>query len=293
MKPVLMRHIETTTESFKAWRNANPYLHNPWHYHPELEITLVIKGKGILFVGDKILNYGENELFLIGSNLPHEWRSENNKNSDNYSQSIAVHFIKNFPGVDFDKISEAIPISNLLKQSSRGIKVLEEKTIEFVKEKLLSLIDTQGIERISLLFSILNAVASSPKLELLSSNVFVNSFDEGQNHKIIKVYKFMIANFKDPITLDQVAKQVNMTPTSFCRFFKKRTNKSFIQYINEIRVEYSCKLLIEENHNISEVAYESGFENISHFNKQFKKIIRMTPKEFISLQSTKSGNKEL
>lgn len=287
MKPVLMRHVETTTESFKAWKNANPYLHNPWHYHPELEITVIIKGSGVLFVGDKIMNYRENELFLIGSNLPHEWRSDIKKPMDNYSQSIAVHFMKNFQGVDFDKIPEAFFIKQLLDQSASGIRVGDLKTMEYVKEKLLLLIETKGIERISILFSILNAIASSPKLELLSSHSFVNSIEDGQNHKIIQVYKFMIANFKNQINLEQISAQVNMSSTSFCRFFKKRTNKSFIQYLNEIRVGYSCKLLIEGNYNISEVAYESGFENISHFNKQFKKIKKITPSEFSSLQSRK------
>ncbi|MDP2336412.1 MAG: AraC family transcriptional regulator [Bacteroidota bacterium] len=282
-----MRHIETTAESFKSWTNANPYLHNPWHYHPELEITVIIKGKGTLFVGDKILNYRENELFLIGPNLPHEWRSDIDKSNDYYSQNIAVHFIKNFPGIDFEKIIEATPIRNLLKQSFMGIKVTEESTMKFVKEKLFLLIETKGIERINILFSILNAIATSSNLELLSSHSFVNSIDEGQNHKIIQVYKYVISNFKNQIPIDQVAQQVHMTSTSFCRFFKKSTNKSFIQYINEIRVGYSCKLLIEENYTISEAAYESGFENISNFNKQFKKIKKLTPTEFIALQSRK------
>lgn len=293
MKPVLMRHIETTTQSFKAWRNSSPYLHNPYHYHPELEITIIIKGKGILFVGDKIQNYGENELFLIGSNLPHEWRSDFKQNADFYSQSIAVHFMKNLPGINFDQIPEAVAIKKLFEQSVRGIKIEEPRIIEFVKEKLLLLMDMEGIERISLLFSILNAIASTSELEILSSPTFVNSFGDGENHKIVQVFKYMIANFKDHISVDQMAKHLNMEPTSFCRFFKRRTNKSFIQYLNEIRIGYSCKLLIEDNHNISEVAYESGFENISHFNKQFKKIIKLTPKEFISKQSIKSGNKEL
>lgn len=291
MKPVLMRHIETTTQSFKAWRNANPYMHNPWHYHPELEITAIVKGKGVLFVGDKIMNYGENELFLIGSNLPHEWRSDFKQETDFYSQSIAVHFKKNFPGIDFDQLPEAIMIKKLFEQSLRGIRIGEPSIIDFVKEKLLLLIETEGIERISLLFTILHSIASSSSLELLSSPGFVNSFGAGENHKIIEVYKYMIANFKNHISLEEVAKQLNMTPSSFSRFFRKRTNKSFIQYLNEIRVGYSCKLLIEDDYNISEVAYESGFENISHFNKQFKKIIRLTPKEFISLQSTKSGSR--
>lgn len=291
MKPVLMRHIETTTQSFKAWRNASPYMHNPWHYHPELEITAIVKGKGVLFVGDNIMNYGENELFLFGSNLPHEWRSDFKHDADFYSQSVAVHFKKNLPGINFDQLPEAAMLTKLFEQSLRGIKIGDPSIIKFVKEKLLLLIETKGIERISLLFTILNAIASSSRLELLSSPGFVNSFGAGENQKIIEAYKYMIANFKNHISLEEVAQQVNMTSSSFCRFFRKRTNKSFIQYLNEIRIGYSCKLLIENDYNISEVAYESGFENISHFNKQFKKIIRLTPTEFISLQSAKSGSK--
>ncbi|MEO5648509.1 MAG: AraC family transcriptional regulator [Ginsengibacter sp.] len=288
MEPILMRHIETTTESFKTWRNENPYMHNPWHYHPELEITAIVKGKGLLFVGDKIMNYRENELFLIGSNLPHEWRSDFKETTDFYSQSIAVHFMKNLPGVDFDKIPEAVAIKKLLEHSARGIKIEEPDKIKFVREKLFLLIETEGIERISILFSILNAIALSSELELLSSPNFVHSFGDGDNHKIMQIYKFMIGNFKEHISLEQVAQQVNMTPTSFCRFFKKSTNKSFVQYINEIRVGYSCKLLMEGNYNIGEVGYESGFENISNFNKQFKKIKNLTPSEFISIQSEKT-----
>lgn len=291
MKPVLMRHIETTTQSFKAWRNASPYMHNPWHYHPELEITAIIKGKGVLFVGDNILNYGENELFLFGSNLPHEWRSDFKHDHDFYSQSIAVHFKKNFRGLDFDQLPEAVALKKLFEQSLRGIKISEPSIIEFVNRKLLLLIETEGIERISLLFAILNSIASSSKLEPLSSPGFVHSFGAGENHKIIEAYKYMIANFKNHISLEEVADQLNMTTSSFCRFFRRRTNKSFIEYLNEIRIGYSCKLLIENDYNISEAAYESGFENISHFNKQFKKIIKLTPTEFISIQSTKSGGR--
>lgn len=289
MKPVLMRHIETTTQSFKAWKNESPYIHNPWHYHPELEITAILKGKGVLFIGDRIMNYGENELFLIGPNLPHEWRSDFKKDTDFYSQSVAVHFKKNFPGVDFDQLSEAGLINKLIIQSVRGIKIKEPSIINFVKDKLNLLIETEGIERISLLFTILDSIAASPSLEPLCSPGFVQSFGAGENHKIIEVYKYMIANFKNHISLEEVADKLNMTTSSFSRFFKKRTNKSFVQYLNEIRVGYSCKLLIEKDYNISEVAYESGFENISHFNKQFKKIINLTPKQFIALQAQKSA----
>jgi AraC-like DNA-binding protein len=287
MNPVLMRHVETTNESFKAWRNGNPYLHNPWHYHPEVEITLITKGEGILFIGDKILNYKQNELIMIGPNLPHEWRSGIKKTNDYYSECIAIHFNKNFPGEDFYKIPEASPINHLFDLCCRGVKVNEECVKAFVKERLLLLIETKGIERINILLSILNCIASSSGIELLSSSGFVSSINERQNSRMNLIYKYVINNFKNQISVDSVARQLNMTTSSFCRFFKERTTKSFIKYLNEIRVGYACKLLLEENYSISEIAYESGFENISNFNKQFKNIKKITPSQFILLLSKK------
>jgi len=285
MNPILMRHMEPTNESFKAWKNGNPYLHNPWHYHPEVEITYITRGDGVLFIGDKILDYKQNELIMIGANLPHEWRSDINEAKDYYSECIAVHFNRNFPGEDFYNIPEAMPINYLFDLSMRGIKVREESAKAFIKEKLLALITTKGIERISLLFSILNRISICSDIELLSSAGFFNSISERQNDRINHIYKYVINNFKNEISIDAIATQVNMTTTSFCRFFKSRTSKSFIRYINEVRVGYACKLLLEENYAISEIAYDSGFENISNFNKQFKKIKNITPSQFIMLIS--------
>ena len=285
MNPILMRHVESTQESFKAWQNASPYLHNPWHYHPECEITYINQGSGVLFVGDKVLNYKKDSLVLIGPNLPHEWRSDIKESPDFYSRSTAVHFNKDFPGKDFYKIPEASTINYLLAQSVRGIKINHALSKETVKEKLLLLLETKGIERINHLFSMLNNIANAPKKEFLSSYSFVASIEEGQNHRMNQVYRYVMANFKDQVTVKHLAEEVNMTATSFCRFFKKRTNKPFIQYLNEIRVGYACKLLFEENYTISQIAFESGFGNLSNFNKQFKKIKKVTPSQFISQKS--------
>lgn len=283
MKPILMRHVETPPhDSFKSWENARPYLHNPWHYHPECEITYINKGSGVLFIGDQVLNYDNDTLIVIGPNLPHEWRSDSKENPDFYSQTFAVHFNKNFPGEDFYKIPEAVSINHLLEQSVRGIKINDNQTKKIVKEKLMLLLKTKGIERISILFSVLNNIASCQKIELLSSRIFVNSIDEGQNHRMNQVYKYVMNRFREQISVEEIAKEIHMTTTSFCRFFKQRTNKSFIQYVNDIRIGYACKLLLEENYNISQIAYESGFENLSNFNKQFKKIKTITPSRFIS-----------
>lgn len=278
-----MRHVEATYESFKSWENWGPYRHNPWHFHPELEITFIYQGRGVLFVGDKVLDYDKNDLILMGSNLPHEWRSDIKESPDFFSRSLAVHFKRDFPGADFYKIPEANAINHLLQQSARGIKVTDQSTKETVKEKLMFLLHAKGIERVNTLFSILNCITLSPKNELLASQSFVNSIEEGQNARMNKIYRYVMANFKNEISVDQLAGEMSMTTTSFCRFFKQRTTKSFVQFVNEIRIGYACKLLHEGNYNIAQIAFECGFGNLSNFNKQFKKIKHNTPSQYVRM----------
>ncbi|MEO6949346.1 MAG: AraC family transcriptional regulator [Ginsengibacter sp.] len=278
-----MRHIETTTESFKAWTNMNPYLHNPWHYHPECELTIIDEGRGMLFVGDTVTTYNKNDLILIGPNLPHEYRSRHIKDTPDYlSKSTSVHFRNDFPGNDFYKIPEAKIISEILEKSKRGLKFSDPVVQKEVKMKMDEILHAKGIERINILFLILEIIANSSEHQYLSSQNFIDSLDEGQDPKMNLIYKYIMANFKEQISIDQLASEINMTKTSFCRFFKKRTKKSFVQYVNEIRIGYACKLLYTENYNISEAAYNSGFENISNFNKQFLKIKKQTPSQTIA-----------
>ncbi len=282
MKPILMRHVEPSNESFKIWTNAAPYLHNPWHYHPECEITAIEEGRGILFVGDKITTYEKDDLILIGPNLPHEYRSNIKDNPDYLSKSMALHFRNDFPGMDFYKIPEAKIIYEVLEQSKRGIKFNDRSTQEKVKEKMAEILQSKGIERVNLLFSILEMIATSSNQEYLSSQSFIDSIDEGEDLRMNAIYKYVMAHFKEPISIEKLASEINMTKTSFCRFFKKRANKSFVQYVNGVRIGYACKLLYTESYNISEVAYESGFENISNFNKQFMKIKKKTPSQVLA-----------
>lgn len=288
MNPILMRHVESTDESFKVWTNANPYIHNPWHYHPECEITFIYDGTGVLFVGDKVTRYEKNHLILVGPNLPHEYRSSVKDTPDYLSKSIAVHFRNDFPGNDFFKIPEAKVIYDILEKSKRGIQFNDPVVQKRVKDKMLCILKTKGIERVNILFSILETIAYSSNQEYLSSQSFVDSIDEGHDERMNNIYKYVMAHFKDQISIDQVAREANMTNSSFCRFFKKRANQSFVHYLNSIRIGFACKLLYTESYNISEVAYESGFENISNFNKQFLRIKKITPSQFLS-QFAKTG----
>ena len=281
MKPILMRHVEAVSESFKIWKNEHPYLHNPWHYHPECEITFITKGHGTLFIGDRILDYGDNELVLIGPNLPHEWRSNIKVHPDNHSQSLAVHFKPDCWGKDFGKIPEMSEVNKLLDNASRGILIKNKKAKEDIKEDLNKMNDAKGIVKMGILLSILGAIVNVKEIEFISSVGFVDSIQNDFNERINRIYEYVMKNFKSSISIEEVANNIFMTPTSFCHFFKKSTNKTFTQYVNEIRIGYACKLLYENKSNITMTAYESGFENLAHFNKQFKKVKGITPSQYL------------
>jgi AraC-like DNA-binding protein len=281
MKPVLMRHVEAVSESFKAWKNASPYVHNPFHYHPEIEITCIVKGKGSFILGDQVIPYSDGELILIGPNIPHEFRSEAIEIPDYFTQSISVHFVKNFLGLGLFEIPEAVFIKQLLEQSERCIRVTDISVKEIIQQGLLKLTESKGIERVSWLLQILNTVSTTAQIEILSDDGLMDTTGEGQNSRINLVFRYVIDNFKSQISITEAAKLVNFTNTSFCRFFKQRTHKSFVQYVNEIRIAHACKLLVEGNYSINRIASESGFDNISNFNTQFKKIKLITPSQFI------------
>ncbi|GAA5222474.1 AraC family transcriptional regulator [Membranihabitans marinus] len=282
-----MKHGETPHESFKAWRNGDPYRHIPWHYHPEYELTYIHRGYGELFVGDKLVDYDHEEIVLFGPNLPHEWRSKKKDDPDYYSESVSIHFGHNFVGESFYNLSESKSLINLLEIAKRGIRVTHKKTKRYVKEKLFTLPETTGLNRIITLLQILEKISESSELELMSSSSFTQSTESIQDFKVNKIYEFVLKNFMHSISVTEAANIVNMTKTSFCRFFKERTNKSFIQYVNEIRIGYACKLLLEGELSISQVAFDSGFENISYFNRQFKQLKDYTPTEYREMFFTK------
>ena len=287
MKPLLMRHSEPIDESFKIWHNGNPYRHNPWHYHPECEITFISKGKGVLFIGDQMMEYGDDELVVFGPNLPHEWRSDVVESPDLYSDSASIHFTQHFLGDYFYTLPETAAITDLLHHAERGIRIMDVELKKEIKAAIHELHTLSGLSRIYKLLRILDLLCSCKNSVSLSSNSFVASIDQGRDHRIRLIYEYVMKNFKQAVTIDEMASGINMTPTSFCRFFKECTNKSFITYLHEVRVGYACRLLLEGKYSIAQVAYESGFGNISNFNKQFLKIKKLTPGQFIKSREKK------
>lgn len=282
MKPVLMRHSEPINESFKIWHNGGPYRHNPWHYHPECEITYIVKGKGSLFIGDEMVDYGDDELVIFGPNLPHEFRSDVTESPDFYSESFSVHFDNYFLGEYFYQLPEVVLVKDLLLHATRGIRVDDRPTKMALRHLFEKLYNAKGLPKVYMVLEMFHLLTQCPKMVYLSSNSFVDSIDHDKDNRINEVYQYVMKNFTSSIAIQDVASIVNMTPTSFCRFFKDRTHRSFMRYVTEVRVGYACRLLLEGKLTIAQVAYSSGFGNLSHFNKQFRAIKQMTPTQFMA-----------
>ncbi len=246
------------------------------HYHPEYELNLVFNSSGRRIVGDSINNYTNIDLVLIGPNTYHAWKADEASKS---SHVITIQFAENLFNMNLLNKKLMSPIKNMFENSYRGIEFSEEtKTI--IKEKILKLSLTHGFDSILDFFSILYDLAISRNQKLLASSSFKSNFILPQNSRIKKVIKYLQNHYSDDISLTEVASSINMSDSAFSHFFKKRTNHSFSDYLIDIRIGHASRMLLETNDNISEICYKCGFNNLSNFNRLFKKKRGCTPREF-------------
>ena len=284
MKP---RHEKLTLEpkfSFVLQKDVYPYYPTPWHYHPEFELVLVVKSTGRRTVGDHEENFSDGDLVFLGPNMPHAFQNDPIYYQGNFSltaEAIVIQFREDFLGKDFFNLPEMIPVTQLFDRAKFGIKILGN-TRDQVAEMMHAMLKSSGTGRIIQLLAILETLSISEELQLLANPGFVQQYAVSGNDRITKVHKYIMTNFRRNISLQDVAEVANMSVTSFCRFFKACTRKSFSLFLNEIRIGYACKLLLEEGHNISQVCYECGFNNMSNFNRQFKKITGKSPLQYRS-----------
>lgn len=253
-----------------------------WHFHPEFELVYVVKSAGKRFVGNNIADFREGDFVLIGSNLPHLWRNDENYLLPKYSNQVEIIIIQ-FDELIFSHNFWNIPETSLLKKmidySSQGISFSGQTHLNFLKE-LKRIVKSHGMRRIILLFEILDKLSKSEDFQLLSSPGFTNSFKKTEQKRMNDIFKYMMDHYKRNISLNDVAKVANMAPNAFCRYFKKKTKKTFSCFLSEIRISNACKLLIENNLDISEICYMSGYNTLTNFNRQFKHIVGETPSEY-------------
>jgi AraC-like DNA-binding protein len=280
MKAVEINLMKDTNQSFIFYHEKNPF--SRWHYHPEFELVLINKGSGKRMVGDHIDQFEEGDLVFLGSNLPHEWLcDESYFNSENgfQGEGIVVQFLENFLGESFFNIPENERMKKVLDDSTQGCLILGETKIR-ITNLMLRMIDSAPDERLYGLFKIFENISKTKEYQLLASPNFTSTFQAEKSNSMKKVIKYIMQNFQKKIQMKDVLEVVNMSSTTFSVLFKKTYNMTFSEYVLKARIGYACSLLTDNNRSISQVSFDAGFDNLSNFNRLFKKAKNLTPKEY-------------
>lgn len=267
----------TKGDSFLVFDRLKDAFDFPIHYHPEYEINFILNGKGVKrIVGDHIEEIDDVELVLVGPNLYHGWELNKCKNSGIHEITIQFHN---------DLFSESLlqrrimmPIKDMFNRANHGI-LFSKKTGRELADRIVKISKLDGMDYFLEIISILHDMANSRNQRLLSTfTVDYDTFEDDDKMKL--VYEYVQKNFSNKITLDDVSDIASMSPVSFNRFIKKRTGKTFVNYLNDIRVGYAARWLVEKDLSISEIAFKSGFNNIANFNRIFKGIKNTTPSQY-------------
>jgi AraC-like DNA-binding protein len=239
-----------------------------WHFHPEIELVYVNKGQGKRHIGHHLSYFNNSQLILLGSNLPHHGFVD--RLTSNGSETL-VQFKPDFLGDTFFQLPEMQNIVQLFERGKKGI-LFKPEIKRVVGPKMENLVNYEGFERIIKLLEILNDLALSEDYTLLNADGYAFETKPQDSTKIDIIYKHINSNFKNHISLEEIADKVSMTVPAFCRFFKKATGKTFTKMVNEYRVVHATKLLSESTMTITDVCFECGFNNFSHFNKLFNEF---------------------
>lgn len=269
-------------EGFVVEYDNVDHFYDRLHHHPELQLIYIIKGTGDLFVGDSITPFEGGSLFLLGSNQSHLFKSSPEyfeEDSILNCRSISIFFNMHSLGKGFFDISETVTIRNLINRADRSMK-FEAETARKFGEQMQELINISGFDRFLNILSILNALSQSDKFDYLTTISHSQPPTDKESERINNVINYILTHYKEDIPLKTIADVANYSKAAFCRFFKQRTRKTFSEFLNEVRVAQACKLLRNSDLNISQICYESGYNNVSNFNRQFKKLTGTTPKSY-------------
>ena len=247
-----------------------------WHFHPEIEIVYVNGGHGKRHIGNHISHYSNGDLVVIGSNLPHFGFT--NRLTGNKSE-VVVHIKEGFPGKGIFSIPEMAPIENLFIKSKQGI-IFTSETKHKVGAMMEGLLDLPSFERMIEFFKILKILGESKDYKLLNVENVVLESKPQDTQRLDIVYALVRNEFTRPIPLSEVAEAISMSEQSFSRYFRNKTGKTFTQFVNEYRLVHAEKLLSEKHLSITNICYECGFNNFSHFNKKFKAFTGKSPSQY-------------
>lgn len=250
-----------------------------WHFHSEFQLFVVLRGTGTRCIGDHVQPFKPGDLVLTGPNLPHLWRSDPEYfEGDNqlWTEGIVVYFPEDFFANQFLQKTEVHSVRQLLLKSGRGL-AFRGRTVEKVKRMMMRLLAKKDFDCIVHLLKMLHVLAESDEYTLLADPGYANTLKASDTERMNNVHAYVMKNFREKITLEEVAAVANLTPSSFSRYFKTHANKTFSEFLTGIRIRYSCKLLTEKKMSIAQACYDSGFNTLSNFNRQFKAFTHYTP----------------
>ncbi len=281
MQKKILREITplTSADCFTVFARTKTEFDFPVHYHEEFELNFIKNGKGVKrIIGDHVEEIGEYELVLIGPNLQHAWFTHKCKSHE--ITEITIQFHKDLFDEKFLRRNQLSFIRTMLGNSLRGI-LFSFETASLLSSRIMRLSKKSGFESVLELMSILHELSISRHSRMLSNSTFNNMENFSYNsRRIERVMEYLNENFHNPISLTEIARLTNMAESAFSRFFKTRTGMTFIDSLTEIRLGHASRMLIDTTQSVSEIAYECGFNNISNFNRIFKKKKGCTPKEF-------------
>ncbi|MFZ4863951.1 AraC family transcriptional regulator [Sphingobacterium sp. Mn56C] len=282
MKPVYAKILEgSEIETFATKEICRPNFSTEFHFHSACQITYIIQSSGKRIIGDSVDRFSTDELTFIGSNLPHVWHNDlKPQQPHEEARSIALYLE---PSLFLDSIKKFFnphKIETFLHLSKRGLLFFGD-TKKQLKQKLQEIVAVPyGLKKTTMLFEIIDILIHTEEYIFLSSAGYTNNYRPQDNDKIDRIFKYVFDNYSKDMVLDSVAALSNMSKHAFCRYFKSRTQKTFIQFVNEVRISEACKLLGEDTLQITSIAYHCGFNNLSHFNKIFKAVKGATPREY-------------
>ncbi|KAF2330510.1 AraC family transcriptional regulator [Flavobacterium ginsenosidimutans] len=277
MKVFPFKIPKSSEEAFIYQEDCETIFYDKYHQHEEIQISYIKKGEGKILVGDMITEYQKGDIIILGSNLPHVFKSDISE-SRGMSVMLTVFFTENGFGKDFFNLPELNIVEPFFTAIKNGIQIRDAKPSIIRKFKKFK--EADKYDRFILLMSMLKAFSQSDKKHL-SNYVFNKPFTDAEGKRMQMVFDFVMTHYQKNITLDEIAQIANMTKNAFCKYFKTRTKKTFFQFLIEIRIEHAAKLLIKNKElSIIEISELSGFNNISNFNRKFKEIKKKTPFEF-------------
>jgi len=267
--------------SFVANRYTSPYFETPWHFHQEYELVYCEAGFGKRFIGNNFSEYQPGDMAFIGKNVPHLFIADQSFYQPGATikpSSIVIQFLEDFLGSHFFYCPEMTSMRQILSLSMNGLIIMGE-TNKKIKAILLEMLETGTTTRLKHLIEIFGILAASTELQPLSVNT-ISGINVSDSLKMHKLLEYAVANYKDDITIRDAAALMNLSESAFCRYFKSRTQKSFLGFVIEMRLNAACKLLKETDQSILDICYETGFKNLSNFNRLFKKLHNKSPLEY-------------